>query len=499
MIPPETSSNVAYTLMHLITGTRVARARRRRSLGQEVAVEAERVRLTTEAWPLEDFKASLRGEVLRPGDAGFAAACTVWNGMIKRIPALIVRCAGASDVISSVNFARQHQLEVAVRGGGHSVAGNAVCDDGLVIDLSRMKSVRVDPMARTARAEPGVLLGEFDRETSAFGLATTGGFVSTTGLAGLTLGGGIGWLMRSYGLTCDNLLSVDIVTANGRFLTASATENADLFWGVRGGGGNFGIVTSFEFQLHPVDTVLAGVLIYPWTQAREVLQFYRSFTRSAPDALTAYSTLTTMPGSAPVVEIDVCYNGPREQGERVIQPLRAFGPLQSDTVRPMAYREFQAHFDSVNRPGLHYWKSNFLADLTDAAIEAMIAHAARPKAARCKHFIALEHLGGAVGRVGEDDTAFSGRSAPYSLIISTGWDDAAVSADSIAWTRGVWEAMRPFASSTAYVNYLGDEGHDRLRAAYGAAKYERLVALKNKYDPTNFFHLNQNIKPCVRS
>ena len=300
---------------------------------------------------VEAFRASLRGPLLRAGDAGYHAARTIWNGMIDRRPALIARCAGVADVIHGINFARAHTLLVAVRGGGHNGAGNAVCDGGLMLDLSGMKSVRVDPVRRTARAEPGLTWGEFDHETQAFGLATTGGQISTTGIAGLTLGGGWGYLARKYGLASDNLLSVDMVTANGQLLTASATEHPDLFWGVRGGGGNFGVVTSFEYQLHPVGPVLAGVVIYPFEQARAVLKFYREFTKAAPDELASGAVCITLPDGTPVTGIVVCYHGPLEAGERLLQPLRAFGTPLADQIGVMPYTAAQKLVDAFYPPG----------------------------------------------------------------------------------------------------------------------------------------------------
>src|SRR5918911_976812 len=326
---------------------------------------------------LGDLQASLRGALLRPGDDGYDAARRVWNGMIDKRPALIARCAGAADVITAVQFARSHNVQVAVRGGGHNVAGHAVCDDGLVIDLSPMKGIRVDPMARTARAQAGVTWGEFDRETATFGLATTGGLISTTGIAGLTLGGGIGWLMRKYGLACDNLLSVDIITADGQPMTASATENEDLFWGVRGGGGNFGIVTSFEYRLHPVGPmVLGGVIVHPLTVAKEALQFYREFTRTEPDDLTTTCAMVaSLPdGDQPVVAFILCYSGPLEKGEEVVRPLRDFGSPVADMVGPMPYTALQALGGAFFPPGrLSYWKGSFLKELSDDAFETMIA------------------------------------------------------------------------------------------------------------------------------
>jgi hypothetical protein len=315
---------------------------------------------------IQVFKASLRGELLRPDDGGFDDARKVYNAMIDKRPAMIVRCAGVADVIAAVNFAREHDLLVAVRGGGHNVAGNALCDDGMVIDLSGMRAIRVDPASRTARAEAGATYREFDRETQAFGLATTGGTISATGIAGLTLGGGLGWLMRQHGLACDNLLSVDMVLADGRFVTASAEENADLFWGVRGGGGNFGVVTSFEYRVHPVGMVLGGMLIHPLPNAREALRFYRDFSSTAPDELAVFAGLLTTPDGMQVLAFILCYNGPIEEGEAAIASLRQFGPPVADMVQPMPYTVMQAILDDGFPNGLqNYWKSSFLQEISD--------------------------------------------------------------------------------------------------------------------------------------
>jgi FAD/FMN-containing dehydrogenase len=443
-----------------------------------------------------DFATSLRGKLLRPGDADYEPARKVWNGMIDRSPALIARCASVADVRHAVDFARTHGLLVAVRGGGHNAAGLAVCDDGLVVDLSPLKEIQIDPARRTVRAQGGVTWGELDRETQAFGLATTGGAISSTGIAGLTLGGGLGWLMRSHGLACDNLLSADVVTADGRLVTASATENADLFWGIRGGGGNFGIVTSFEYLLHPVGPVLAGLLVHPLPRAKEVLRFYRQFSQSAPDELTTFAGLMTTPDGMPIVGILLCYNGPIAQGEEAIKPLRAFGPPVADQVGPIPYVQLQSMLDPAFPPGLQvYWRSDFLKGLEDAAIDTIVdsfASVASPLTA-----VLIEQLGGAVSRVGCAETAFVHRDAPYNLAIISRWADPSEAAGHVAWTRRFWQAMRPFATGV-YVNYLGvGEGEDRVRAAYGATEYDRLVALKNAYDPTNLFRLNQNIRPSV--
>jgi FAD binding domain/Berberine and berberine like len=447
---------------------------------------------------VEEFKAGLRGEVLRPSEEGYEEARTVWNAMIDKRPALIARCAGAADVIHSINFARTNKFLVAVRGGGHDVAGTAVCDGGLVVDLSRMKGIRVDPTRRTVRAEPGLTWGEFDQETQAFRLATTGGFVPTTGIAGLTLGGGLGYLMRRFGLACDNLLSVDIVTAEGQLLTASETENEDLFWAVRGGGGNFGIVTSFEYEVHPVGPmVLGGLILHPLARAKEIAQFYREFTSTSPDELTTHLAFVTSPDGQPVVAFVICYSGPVDEGEEVIRPLREFGSPVADMAGPMPYTAIQALGGDLYPHGRwNYWKSNFLQELSDEAIDTMIEQFSAAPSPFC--VAAFEHLGGEVSRVGEDETAFGDRSAPYTLIITSGWVDPAETERNVEWARGFWEAMQPFTRDTVYVNYMDirDEA-DRIKAAYGAETYERLVALKNKYDPTNLFRLNKNIQPTV--
>ncbi len=454
--------------------------------------------MTTAKPPLDDamitdFQGRLRGELLRPGDAGYDEARTVWNGLIDRRPALIARCAGTADVIQAVNFARTRQLLVSVRGGGHSAAGHAVCDGGLMIDLSRMKGIRVAPARRTARAEPGVTWGEFDRETQAFALATTGGIVPTTGIAGLTLGGGLGYLMRRFGLACDNLLSVDLVTADGQLRTASATEHPDLFWGVRGGGGNLGIVTSFEYRLHPVGPlVLGGFVFHPLSVAKEALRFYRELTRAAPEELTVHFAFATSPEGQPVVVFITCYSGPLERGEDVLRPLRHFGAPLADLVSAMPYTALQALGGPLYPPGrLNYWKASFLEDLSDEAIDTLIARfetVPSPFTA-----VAIEQLGGAVSRVGQDATAFTQRSVPYSLVITSEWTDPAESDRNIQWTRDFWAAMRPFESEAAYVNYLGADEQARIQAAYGGGTYERLLALKERYDPTNLFRHNQNI------
>jgi FAD/FMN-containing dehydrogenase len=449
---------------------------------------------------LDAFQEGLRGGLLRTGDPDYDAARKLWNGMIDGKPALIVRCASVADVLHCVNFARASDLPVAVRGGGHNVAGNASCDDGLVIDLSGMKGIRVDPEARTVRAEAGLTWREFDHETQAFGLATTGGAVSSTGIAGLTLGGGWGLLSRRLGLTCDNLLSVDLVTADGRFLTASANQNEDLFWAVRGGGGNFGVVTSFEYRLHPVGPVLAGVHVYPFERARALLQLYRELTRPAPDELTAYTVLMTAPDGEPVAGILVFYSGAIEDGERLLRPVREFGKPLLGEIGPMAYTQAQRLLDASYPPGRqNYWKSSFLRELSDEGIETMIDHSSRLPSPLC-HTVVEHVLGGAVNRVASEETAFSHRDSQYSWMSLAVCEDPAEVERCKDWAQQFWQAMQPFASGGAYVNYLGreaDEGIERIRAAYGPEKYKQLVAVKNRYDPTNFFRFNQNIRPTA--
>jgi len=447
---------------------------------------------------VEKFKASLRGVLLRPGEAGYDEARKVWNGMIDKRPALIARCAGVADVIHCVNFARANNLLLAVRGGGHNIAGNAVCDGGLVIDLSRMKSVRVDPARRTARAEPGLTWGEFDRETQAFGLATTGGQISTTGIAGLTLGGGWGHLARKYGLTSDNLLSVDLVTADGQALTASVAENADLFWGVRGGGGNFGVVTSFDYQLHSVGPVLGGIVAYPFQKAKEVLKLFRELTIAAPDELASGVVLISLPDGTPVAGIVLCYNGPLAEGERVLKPLRTFDHPLVDQIGPIPYTAAQQLIDTFYPFGLqNYWKSSFLKEISDEAIDTMVAYCAKRPSPMC-HGLIEHQLGGAVRRTDRETTAFNHRDVEYSFMSLGVCADPTEAEKCGQWAREFWDAMQPDSTGGVYVNYLGreaDEGPERIKAAYGPEKHARLVALKNKYDPANLFRLNQNIKP----
>jgi FAD/FMN-containing dehydrogenase len=441
------------------------------------------------------FTQRLKGTVMQPGDADFDQARRVWNGMIDKTPALIARCAGVDDVKAAIEFARTHELLVAVRGGGHSVAGHGTCDDGLVIDLSLMQGVQVDPVARLAVVQPGLNWGGLDRATQAHALAVTGGIVSATGVAGLTLGGGIGWLMRKHGLTADNLCSADLVTAAGQVLHASAEQNAELFWGLRRGGGNFGIVTELRFRLHPVGPiVLAGWVLHPQEKAPEVLRFYRGYAAAAPDELTTIVILRRLPHlpklppflrGMPVIGIAVCYAGGIEAGERVVQPLRALGPPLVDGIGLKPYVVHQTMFDAAQPPGRHnYWKTAYLSELSDAAID-VIVDGARQMTSPLS-VLTLYQLGGAA-RLGD---------AAFCLNAAATWTEPTESERHIAWTHGLWAAMEPYAGAGAYVNFLGEEGQGRTRSAYRES-YDRLAALKKMYDPDNFFRLNQNIEPAA--
>jgi FAD/FMN-containing dehydrogenase len=445
-----------------------------------------------------------RGELLRPADAGYHEARRLWNGAIDKRPALIARCTGAADVRAGIEHARSSGLPLAIRGGGHNVAGTASCDGGLVVDLSPMKQVRVDPAGSSAWAEAGLLWGELDQATQRFGLATTGGIVTHTGVAGLTLGGGIGWLMRKHGLTCDNLLAVELVTADGRQLRADRRDQPELFWGVRGGGGNFGVVTAFQFRLHQVGPqVLAGPVLYPAEQAGQVLRGYRDWAADTPDEVSTVVNLRLAPPlpiiperlhGRPVVTIVCCYAGAdAATGERLLAPVRRLAPPLLDLVTVKPYPAHQATFDATVPHGLHYyWRSHYLDDLGDRAIDTMVDHAwdhGSPWS-----YTILFQLGGAVRRLSDEATAFSGRDAGYALNINAVATDGNSYPEQAAWARRMWEAMRPHGNGV-YVNFLDREGNDRVRAAYGQAKYHRLVTLKQLWDPDNLFRLNQNITP----
>lgn len=453
---------------------------------------------------IDGLAASCRGAILRPEDDGYDDARAIWNGAIDRRPSVIVRCAGPDDVREAIRFARTHDLPVAVRAGGHGVAGTALCDDGLVIDLSAMKGMQVDAHARTARAEPGLLWGEFDQETQACGLATPGGVITHTGISGLTLGGGIGWLMRKHGLTCDNLVSCDVVTADGDLVRASGEENAELFWGLKGGGGNFGVVTNFEYRLHPVGPqVLAGLVLHPAERAAEVLRFYRDYVAAAPDELTTIVYLRHAPPAPflpqelhgrPVIMIGACYAGDLEEGERVLAPFRAHGEPLIDLIEPRPYVDHQGTLDASVPHGLHYyWKADYLPPLSDAVIDTLVAHAW--KAPSLASYTILFHLGGAIRDLDSGAAAFEDRNAEHALNINSVWTGSERPEEQIAWSRNFFEAVHPHSTGGSYMNFLGEEGEDRIRAAYGATKYERLRALKTEYDPENLFRFNQNIRP----
>jgi len=413
--------------------------------------------------------------------------------MIDRRPAIIARCTGTADVIACVRLAREHNILVSVRGGGHSIAGRAVCDGGLMIDLSAMKGIRVDPAKRTVRAEPGLKLGEFDRETQAFGLATTQGVVPTVGIAGLTLGGGWGNLHAKYGLAIDNVVSADVVTADGRLLTANASENEDLFWGIRGGSGNFGVVTSLEYRLHEVGPIYGGAVFYPAAKAKEILHFWREFSSESPDELVNQATSITLEGT-PAFGVAACYCGALADGEKLLQPLRKFATPIADMLGPMSYLQIQGMFEPFFPPRrLVYTKSNFLRDLGDDAIEALAQYVGKsPSPCTIAPFV--EHWHGAATRVAPTATAFPHRQYSWNFFAWSIWRDPAESERNIRWTRECWEGLRPFLVAGAYGNYVTDESEAVAREAYGC-NYDRLVALKNKYDATNFFCLNHNIKP----
>jgi FAD/FMN-containing dehydrogenase len=446
-----------------------------------------------------------RGRLIHAGHADYDAARAVWNGAIDRRPRLIARCVGPADMVAAVRFARDHDLEIAIRGGGHNVAGTAMCDGGIVIDLSAMRAVRVDPQGRRAWVQGGALWGDVDHETQAHGLATTGGIVSHTGVAGLTLGGGIGWLMRKHGLTVDNLLAIDIVTAEGERLRASDDEHPDLFWALRGGGGNFGVVTSFEFRLHSVGpTVLAGPILWDAADARDVLRFYRDFLRDAPDALGTVVRFGTAPPLPvipedlhwrPVMIIGSCYAGPIEEGEHVLRPLRAFRTPLLDLVGPKPYVGFQSALDSTVVHGWnYYWKSTHLPELRDDLIDVIVEQGFSSSSPRS--YVAMFHLGGAVSRMAEGVTAFGNRHASHAITLDAVWRPGEDFGDrDTAWTREFFAALGRFREGV-YVNFLGgDEDPDRVREAYGDPVYARLVEVKSAYDPDNVFHHNQNIRP----
>jgi hypothetical protein len=453
---------------------------------------------------LSELERSFRGELVRAAEPAYEDRRNVWNGSIDRSPALIARPAGVDDVVAALGFARHTGLEVAVRGGGHSFPGHSVCDGGLVIDLGLMNGVRIDPEAGTARAQAGVLLGDLDRETQAVGMAVPSGIVTHTGLSGLTLGGGIGWLLRKHGLTIDQLLAVEMVTADGERVRATNDENADLFWGVRGGGGNFGIVTEFEFRLNPVGPiVLAGPILWPIEKSPRVLRFYRDWIAEAPDELMTIVVHRKAPPldfippelhGQLVVQVVCCYSGPVEEGEKVIRPLKAFESPAADLCVPKPFLEHQAAFDASYPHGRwYYMRSCDVVALTDDVIAVTVDHSMRIGSPLTS--FPIWHIGGAMSRPPEDESAFSGRGAGHTFNITASTESSAGFDEEREWVRSFWSALAPYHSSV-YVNFLMDEGEERVREAYGAAKYDRLRELKRRYDPENLFHLNQNIPPA---
>jgi FAD/FMN-containing dehydrogenase len=454
---------------------------------------------------VEELRETIRGQVLRPDDDGYAESCRIWNGAFDgRRPAVIVQCSGAADVIAAVGFARSNDLAIAVRGGGHSIAGFSSCDDGIVIDLSAMRSVRVDSDARRAQVGPGAVWGDVDHETQAHALATTGGLVSSTGVAGFTLGGGIGWLMRKYGLACDNLVGADVVTADGRLVHASESENADLLWGLRGGAGNFGIVTQFEFELHPVGPlVYAGLIFFSAEHDAELMRLFREWAPNVPDEITAALNLTTAPPlpvvpeewhGKKVIALIAVSSGPVEEAEAHFRSFREAAAPVADLLGPMPYTAMQTLIDPLWQKGIHaYFKATNLARLDDQLIERLCEQHRSAPGPQCEMHV--HQMGGAVARVADGDTAFSERSMPFVLNAVTGWQDPDATAAHTEWARAVVAAAAEASTGRAYVNFLGDS--DAARSSYGADTYARLVALKREYDPTNVFRLNQNIDPSA--
>jgi FAD/FMN-containing dehydrogenase len=451
---------------------------------------------------IDRLREGTRGEVITPDDDRYADARRVYNAMIDRRPAVIVRAANAGDVLGAVDFARENGLELAVRGGGHSVPGFGTCDGGVVIDLSAMRAVRVDPATSTARAEGGATWGDFNAATYPFGLATTGGIVSTTGVAGLTLGGGIGYLARGFGLSLDNLLSADVVTADGRFLVASEREHADLFWALRGGGGNFGVVTSLEFQLHPVKDIYGGPMFFELQDAETILRFYRDYIADAPEQMGAFPAFQIAP-PLPFIPEDrhgdtfvamvACWAGPLEDGERALRPFHDVAPVVAEHVGPMPYPALNSAFDPLVPPGMqHYWKASFVKELTDDAIAAHVQHG--PDVPFVSSTMHIYPINGAVHSVASDATAFAYRDASFATVIAGMWPDPTQNEANIGWVRDYYAATAPHSEEGGYINFMGDDDQGRIRANY-KGNYARLVDVKRAYDPDNLFHLNQNIAP----
>jgi FAD/FMN-containing dehydrogenase len=451
---------------------------------------------------MEDLREQTRGQVITVGETGYEEACRVYNGMIDRHPRVIVQCVDAGDVMATVAFARDNGLDLSVRGGSHGVPGFGTNDDGVVIDLSPMKGIRVDPLAQTVRAEGGCTWGDFNHATYAFGLATTGGIVSTTGIAGLTLGGGIGYLSRGFGLSADNLLSADVVTADGRFLVASHKENEDLFWALTGGGGNFGVVTSFEYQLHPVKDIFAGIFFYPLERARDVLEFYRDYIRDAPEEMGTFPAFQIAPPLPFIPESEhgktfcamvACWAGPLDRGEKELEPIRNAAPTAAELVTPMPYPALNAAFDPLLPPGLqHYWKASFASELTDGAIDAHLQYG--PQVPVVNSTMHIYPINGACHRVTPDATAFSYRDATFATVIAGMWPDAADNVNNTQWVKDYYQALEPHSERGGYINFMAGDDQGRIRDNY-KGNYDRLAAIKRTYDPDNLFHLNQNILP----
>jgi len=450
----------------------------------------------------EKLRGTIKGRVLVPADHGYEEARQIWNAMINRRPAVIVQCVQAEDVPLVIRFARKNGLELSIRGAGHNIAGNAVCDNGVMIDFSRMKKVRVDARKRRAYVEPGATLADLDEATQAHGLATPVGINSTTGIAGLTLGGGFGWLTRKYGMTIDNLVSVDMITAEGKKMRASQNENADLFWAIRGGGGNFGVVTQFEFQLFPVGPeIVAGLIVFPFDQAKQILTKYRQFVNSAPEELNVWMVLRQAPPlpflpktvhGKEVVVLPVFYSGAAAEAEKLIAPLRTFGTALGEHIGAQPYVQWQKAFDPLLTPGArNYWKSHNFTELADGALNSIIEFAGKLPSPQCEIFIGL--IAGAANRIAADAMAYGHRDARFVLNVHGRWDEATDDQKCIGWAREFFKASAPYASGGAYINFMTAEEGDRVAAAYGS-NYERLVAIKRRYDPENVFHLNQNIK-----
>ncbi|WP_046867505.1 FAD-binding oxidoreductase [Microvirga massiliensis] len=452
---------------------------------------------------LLELTSKVGGKIMQKGDPGYDDARRIWNGMVDRSPALIVRCAGSADVVQAIAFARQHQLLLAVRSGGHNIAGNAVCEGGLMIDLSGMMGVRVDPVAKKAWVEPGATLADLDRETQAFGLAVPTGINSTTGIAGLTLGGGFGWITRKFGLTIDSLVSADVITAEGKLVRASAEENEDLFWAIRGGGGNFGIVTGFEFNLHPVGPeVLSGLVVHPFEDAAKLLKQYRAAVDNAPEELTCWAVMRRAPPlpflptdwhGREVLILAMCYLGDPAEGARVTQELRSLGKPIADVVGPHRFVDWQGAFDPLLSPGArNYWKSHDLDGLPDGAIEAIVDAVHTLPSDEAEVFIA--HVGGAMSHVAPDATAFPQRRSHFVMNVHARWRDRKDDSHCTAWARHLFGATEPFATGSAYVNFMPDDETERVEKIYGL-NYRRLAEIKGQYDPDNVFRLNQNIRP----